>query len=112
MRQVQGPVEQRLSSQDEKIQSLEEKMQTLMATQDTTQKTLQGIQEEQKGVETRLTSQLLAAVESVKCDLSTSFAGAIAQQSAQFDQNLRELKNMIANSKRKTAEKADDDMSS
>lgn len=112
VRQVQGPVEQRLATQDEKIQGLEERMQTMIDMQAKQQNTIQQVQTEQQGAEQRLSTQLTSAIEGVKQELSASFAGALSQQSTSFNSNLQDIKQLILQSKRKSATRNEEDMSS
>lgn len=102
-RAVQGPVEERLTAQDMKIQGLEQQMAAMLAMQEAHKGEIQKIQAEQGAVENRLSAQLVQAVTGVKNELANSFAEAMAQQTKSFDQNLRDIKQMLNNTKRKSS---------
>eukprot|EP00438_Fugacium_kawagutii_P028107 Skav224952 [mRNA] locus=scaffold1186:117104:121789:+ [translate_table: standard] len=112
-RQLQGPIEQKLSGQDARIKTLEDKMATLCGQQECTSQQLQALQAATAGVETRLSEQLTQAVSAVKQDLNQAFTTALNQQTSTFNDSLRDIKLLLSKSKRKTAEgQEDDDMSS
>eukprot|EP00438_Fugacium_kawagutii_P006175 Skav207463 [mRNA] locus=scaffold3545:320845:326083:+ [translate_table: standard] len=110
-RAVQGPVEQKFQQQEAKIQNLEEKVTKLLDDQSSQRQQLQRIEDVSSGIENRLGQQLTQAVNALKSELSQSFTQAIAQQSQQFDDNLRSIKALLMSSKRKTKEEGDAEMS-
>lgn len=111
-RQVQGPVEQRLTTQDEKIQNLQEQMQAVLTAQEQQKEVVNNIRDEQKGLETRLGAQVTQAIDAVKSELSASLAGAFAQQSSSFEANMRDFRSLLIEAKRKKPEAGDAEMSS
>lgn len=104
-RQLQGPVEQKLSAQDERIKGLEQQMASMTKAQDSTAQAVQQLRENTASMEQRLGSQLTQAVATVKQELTNSFNVAFNQQQQSFDKNLhshlREMKALLIQTKRK-----------
>eukprot|EP00438_Fugacium_kawagutii_P035852 Skav205420 [mRNA] locus=scaffold582:213902:218554:- [translate_table: standard] len=111
-RSVQGPMEEKMTAQDQRIRNLEDKMTDMIHQQESQAKNLLEVREQTAGVEQRLGNQLTQAVTALKADLSQSFKTAMQQQSQGFDQSLRDIKQLLLQSKRKTAEAGEDDMES
>eukprot|EP00438_Fugacium_kawagutii_P017624 Skav201066 [mRNA] locus=scaffold2848:216486:221133:- [translate_table: standard] len=102
-RAAQGPVEQKLQHQEERIRGLEDKMTNMLTMQDKQAQQIQTLHENASASEKRIGEQVTQAIGAVKSELTEAFSAAIRQQTQNFDQNLRDIKNLLAQSKRKTS---------
>ena len=108
-RTLQGPHEAKLTAQDERIAKLEEtisKVHEHQADQDANfEKFRQDVKKQDVAIRTHIDQRL----SQVKQELDASFSGALQQQSKTFDDNMRELKQLLgAVPKRKAPNEPED----
>lgn len=111
-RQLHGPTEEKFQNQEQRLQTLEDQMSKIRDAQEEQKKDMQQVKENVAGTEQRLGEQINTAMASVKAELASSFSQAFNQQSQNFDNNLREFKALLLQTKRKKGEPGDEDMSS
>eukprot|EP00438_Fugacium_kawagutii_P015445 Skav221577 [mRNA] locus=scaffold1376:1142356:1146159:- [translate_table: standard] len=109
-RATQGPFEQRCAAQDSRIQQLENTLQDITNTQQSQGQQLQLVQETIVRQDKAQKAHLDSTLQQFRSELDTSFTAALKQQSTSVDESLREIKALLLQTKRKTPEEGDQEM--
>ena len=109
-RSLPGPQEARMAAQDERIAKLEETIEKVHEQQNNHDAKLIQFQDDVKQQDVAIRTHIDQRLQQVKAELDASFSGALQQQSKNFDDNMRELKQMLgAVSKRKALAQSPED---
>eukprot|EP00435_Cladocopium_sp_Y103_P049635 s475_g15.t1 len=111
---VMGPTEQKFAQQADRIQKLEAVVQQIKESQEGQEHQIAEMHAANKERDVAIRAHIDDRVQSIKHDLDKSFAATVQQQTAQFHQNLEEIKNLLKSKpkrKSRTADQEDEDMS-
>lgn len=110
-RAAQGPQEAKFSQQDDRIHKLEQALEQVQITQQDQSDQVKQLHQEVKQQEASTKQHIDLRLQQIRSELDQSFSSALQQQSRQFEDNMRDLKQLLGGvPKRKTPEDNDTDM--
>ncbi len=108
---VQGPQEAKFSQQDDRMNKLEQALEKVQITQQDQSDQFKQLHQDVQQQEASTKQHIDLRLQQIRSELDQSFSSALQQQTRQFEENMRDLKQLLGGvSKRKSPEDNDDDM--
>ncbi len=104
-----GPTDQKIQQQDDRIAALEGQIQNLQVGQSKQQQQIEQIGQEVQQSEQRLATQVHKVVDDAKNDITKSLQATLQQQQSQFENSMKDIRQLLtAAAKRKHSDGPDD----